>query len=232
MAEEPPISSLKKTAIVAPTKKPTAFVIPSIIVDPGTPHAKKSNFVNKESTDEDIIKSSNDIDSYNTDQTDSSIDKNPPLITVQKVPKFEIQEEETDEKNEIKNEIANEIHTGNGGLDVHTDKNMASRRFSKLPPAPKDSPNAVKLGSKFTKIEIPDNNEEVKINQAVVEELKDEFSESVEIMDEISADQNDDADGSSADVVGDTLQVHVEKSRRFRYLDFTYISKYDLNFQA
>ena len=114
MAEEPSIPSLKKTAIVAPTKKPTAFVIPSIIVDPGTPHAKKSNFVNKESN-EDIIKNSNDKDGCNTDQTDSSIDKSPPLITVQKVPKFEIQEEETDETNE--NEIANEIHTGDGGLD-------------------------------------------------------------------------------------------------------------------
>ena len=27
-----------------------------------------------------------------------------------------------------------------------------SRRFSKLPPAPKDSPNAVQMGSKFTMI--------------------------------------------------------------------------------
>ena len=105
--------------------------------------------------------------------------------------------------------------TGHGGLDVYTEK---SRRFSKLPPAPKDSPNAVKLGSKFTKIEIPDKEaeEEVKINQAVEEELKDEFSESVEIMDDEISDQNqNDVDGS--EVVGDTLNVHVEKSRRFRY---------------
>ena len=215
--------SQKKTAIVAPTKKPTAFVVPSIIVDPGTPHfTKKSPFVSKES-DQDIIKSSitNDKVGHSdtiTDQTDSfSIEKSsspsppPPLIILQNVPKFEIHEEETDyEKNEIKNSKI-DIENGNtsnngGGLDVHIEK---SRRFSKLPPAPKDSPNAVKLGSKFTKIEIPDK-EEVKINQAVEQELKDEFSESVEIMEEIS-DQN-----VKSEVIADTLNVHVEKSRRFR----------------
>merc|ERR1712062_692624 len=97
------------TAIVAPTKKPTAFVVPSIIVDPGTPHfTKKSPFVSKES-DQDIIKSSitnEDKDGHSDttmDQTDSfSIDKSsspsppPPLIILQNVPKFEIHEEETD----------------------------------------------------------------------------------------------------------------------------------------
>ena len=30
-----------QTAIVAPSRKPTAFVIPSIMVDPGTPHSKE-----------------------------------------------------------------------------------------------------------------------------------------------------------------------------------------------
>ena len=217
--------SQKKTAIVAPTKKPTAFVVPSIIVDPGTPHfTKKSPFVSKES-DQDIIKSSitNDKVGHSdttTDQTDSfSIEKSsspspPPLIILQNVPKFEIHEEETDyEKNEIKNSKI-DIENGNtsnngGGLDVHIEK---SRRFSKLPPAPKDSPNAVKLGSKFTKIEIPDK-EEVKINQAVEQELKDEFSESVEIMEEIS-DQN--VKDVKSEVIADTLNVHIEKSRRFR----------------
>ena len=216
--------SQKKTAIVAPTKKPTAFVVPSIIVDPGTPHfTKKSPFVSKES-DQDIIKSSitnedKDGHSYSTtDQTDNfSIEKSispSPLIILQNVPKFEIHEEETDyEKNEIKNSKI-DIENGNtsnngGGLDVHIEK---SRRFSKLPPAPKDSPNAVKLGSKFTKIEIPDK-EEVKINQAVEQELKDEFSESVEIMEEIS-DQN--VEDVKSEVIADTLNVHVEKSRRFR----------------
>ena len=101
---------------MAPTKKPTAFVVPSIIVDPGTPHfSKKSPFVNKES-DEDIIKSRNDItDGSDTDQTDSSsIEKSPPpLITFQKVPNFEIHEEETDEKNGNENEIGNEIENEN-----------------------------------------------------------------------------------------------------------------------
>ena len=104
---------------MAPTKKPTAFVVPSIIVDPGTPHfSKKSPFVNKKSDEDIIIKSRNDITdgSSDTDQTDNSIDKSPPLITFQKVPKFEIHDEETDEKNEIGNEIenenANEIHIG------------------------------------------------------------------------------------------------------------------------
>ena len=106
---------------MAPTKKPTAFVVPSIIVDPGTPHfSKKSPFVNKKSDEDIIIKSRNDITdgSSDTDQTDSSsIDKSPPpLITFQKVPNFEIHEEETDEKNEIGNKIenenANEIHIG------------------------------------------------------------------------------------------------------------------------
>ena len=217
--------SQKKTAIVAPTKKPTAFVVPSIIVDPGTPHfTKKSPFVSKES-DQDIIKSSitnedKDGHSYSTtDQTDSfSIEKSispSPLIILQNVPKFEIHEEETDyEKNEIKNsniDIENGCTSNNGGgLDVHIEK---SRRFSKLPPAPKDSPNAVKLGSKFTKIEIPDQEENVKINQAVEQELKDEFSESVEIMEEIS-DQN--VEDVKSEVIADTLNVHVEKSRRFR----------------
>ena len=218
--------SQKKTAIVAPTKKPTAFVVPSIIVDPGTPHfTKKSPFVSKES-DQDIIKSSitnEDKDGHSdttTDQTDSfSIEKSsspspPPLLILQNVPKFEIHEEENDyEKNEIKNsniDIENGSTSNNGGgLDVHIEK---SRRFSKLPPAPKDSPNAVKLGSKFTKIEIPDK-EEVKINQAVEQELKDEFSESVEIMEEIS-DQN--VEDVKSEVIADTLNVHVEKSRRFR----------------
>ena len=220
--------SQKKTAIVAPTKKPTAFVVPSIIVDPGTPHfTKKSPFVSKES-DQDIIKSSitnEDKDGRSdttTDQTDSfSIEKSsspspspPPLIILQNVPKFEIHEEGTDyENNEIKNsniDIENGSTSNNGGgLDVHIEK---SRRFSKLPPAPKDSPNAVKLGSKFTKIEIPDK-EEVKINQAVEQELKDEFSESVEIMEEIS-DQN--VEDVKSEVIADTLNVHVEKSRRFR----------------
>ena len=220
--------SQKKTAIVAPTKKPTAFVVPSIIVDPGTPHfTKKSPFVSKES-DQDIIKSSitnEDKDGRSdttTDQTDSfSIEKSsspsppPPLIILQNVPKFEIHEEETDyENNEIKNsniDIENGSTSNNGGgLDVHIEK---SRRFSKLPPAPKDSPNAVKLGSKFTKIEIPDKEEKVKINQAVEQELKDEFSESVEIMEEIS-DQN--VEDVKSEVIADTLNVHVEKSRRFR----------------
>ena len=218
--------SQKKTAIVAPTKKPTAFVVPSIIVDPGTPHfTKKSPFVSKES-DQDIIKSSitnEDKDGRSdttTDQTDSfSIEKSsspspPPLLILQNVPKFEIHEEGTDyENNEIKNsniDIENGSASNNGGgLDVHIEK---SRRFSKLPPAPKDSPNAVKLGSKFTKIEIPDK-EEVKINQAVEQELKDEFSESVEIMEEIS-DQN--VEDVKSEVIADTLNVHVEKSRRFR----------------
>ena len=219
--------SQKKTAIVAPTKKPTAFVVPSIIVDPGTPHfTKKSPFVSKES-DQDIIKSSitnEDKDGHSdatTDQTDSfSIEKSsspsppPPLIILQNVPKFEIHEEGTDyENNEIKNsniDIENGSASNNGGgLDVQIEK---SRRFSKLPPAPKDSPNAVKLGSKFTKIEIPDK-EEVKINQAVEQELKDEFSESVEIMEEIS-DQN--VEDVKSEVIADTLNVHVEKSRRFR----------------
>ena len=219
--------SQKKTAIVAPTKKPTAFVVPSIIVDPGTPHfTKKSPFVSKES-DQDIIKSSitNDKVGHSdtiSDQTDSfSIEKSsspsppPPLIILQNVPKFEIHEEETDyEKNEIKNSKI-DIENGNtsnngGGLDVHIEK---SRRFSKLPPAPKDSPNAVKLGSKFTKIEIPDQEENVKINQAVEQELKDEFSESVEIMEEIS-DQN--VEDVKSEVIADTLNVHIEKSRRFR----------------
>ena len=100
--------SQKKTAIVAPTKKPTAFVVPSIIVDPGTPHfTKKSPFVSKES-DQDIIKSSitnedkDGLSDTTTDQTDSfSIEKSsspspPPLIILQNVPKFEIHEEETD----------------------------------------------------------------------------------------------------------------------------------------
>ena len=219
--------SQKKTAIVAPTKKPTAFVVPSIIVDPGTPHfTKKSPFVSKES-DQDIIKSSitNEdkvgLSDTTTDQTDSfSFEKSsspspPPLIILQNVPKFEIHEEETDyENNEIKNskiDIENGSASNNGGgLDVHIEK---SRRFSKLPPAPKDSPNAVKLGSKFTKIEIPDKEEKVKINQAVEQELKDEFSESVEIMEEIS-DQN--VEDVKSEVIADTLNVHVEKSRRFR----------------
>ena len=40
------------------------------------------------------------------------------------------------------------------GKDPINSQIEKSRRFSKLPPAPKDSPNAVKLGSKFTKIEI------------------------------------------------------------------------------
>ena len=60
-----------------------------------------------------------------------------------------------------------------GSLAAHVEK---SRRFSKLPPAPKNSPNAVKLGSKFTKIEIP---EKIETKQALEEELQEEIHEEV-----------------------------------------------------
>ena len=44
----------------------------------------------------------------------------------------------------------NELVLSPGSLAVNNSEK--SRRFSKLPPADKDSPNAVKLGSKFTMI--------------------------------------------------------------------------------
>ena len=47
-----------------------------------------------------------------------------------------------------------------------------------MPPAPKNSPNAVKLGSKFTKIEIP---EKIETKQALEEELQEEVSEIAKI---------------------------------------------------
>ena len=55
----------------------------------------------------------------------------------------------------------NELVLSPGSLAVNNSEK--SRRFSKLPPADKDSPNAVKLGSKFTMI----SHEDVKKDETV-----------------------------------------------------------------
>ena len=68
------------------------------------------------------------------------IDKQEPILV--KLLKLHQEEEE------IKND---EMLLNPGLLDV-TQQNEKSRRFSKLPPAPLDAPNAVQLGSKFTMI--------------------------------------------------------------------------------
>ena len=63
------------------------------------------------------------------------------------VPLIKISEDPDNANTDMEN--SNQI-----GKDPINSQIEKSRRFSKLPPAPKDSPNAVKLGSKFTKIEI------------------------------------------------------------------------------
>ena len=72
---------------------------------------------------------------------------------------------------EPNSDVQDENESGNVNL-LALSGSAKSRRFSKLPPSPKDAPNAVQLGSKFTKIEIANESIAELGNKEEEEEIK------------------------------------------------------------
>ena len=153
---------------MAPSIRPKAFVVPSIVIDPGTPKGlpKKMPFNFKQEAPKDIPSSAitdleikpKDMHDHDHDEKSSRrFSKLPPAPrdspNAKTVGHFAViptlQEEDTHEAPSGQPEAAEIILTPVTMLDLHNEK---SRRFSQLPPASSDSPNAVKLGSKFTMI--------------------------------------------------------------------------------
>ena len=82
-------------------------------------------------------------------------------VVIKKAPMIEVTNDDIDDEDnekisENKNKSKPELMLNPAGSLTTTPKfdinsrEEKSRRFSKLPPAPKDDPNAVQLGSKFT----------------------------------------------------------------------------------
>ena len=162
--KDPKKKSVKiKDADKPSSSKPVAFVVPSIVIVPGTPHANREPFKCKVDIEED-----GDVETLEKDKKAiaKDVESNPEIVinddNAGAPPLISIEEVENTKIKPI-------------SLSAQEEK---SRRFSKLPPAPKNAPNAEKVGSKFTKIEIPE------IMQATELEVKDDFDELLEINDE------------------------------------------------
>ena len=187
------------------SSKPVAFVVPSIVIVPGTPHANREPFKCKVDIEDD-----KDIEKLEEDKEAiaKNAESNPEIVinddNAGAPPLISIDEEENTNIKPI-------------SLSAQEEK---SRRFSKLPPAPKNAPNAEKVGSKFTKIEIPE------VIQATELEVKDDFEELLEISEEdniknpvVKIDEPDAQDENENGDVGNLLALSASaKSRRFSKL--------------
>ena len=159
--KDPKKKSVKiKDADKPSSSKPVAFVVPSIVIVPGTPHANREPFKCKLDIEED-----GDVEKLEEDKKEiaKDVESNPEIVINDEAPPLI-------SIDEVENTKIKPI-----SLSAQEEK---SRRFSKLPPAPKNAPNAEKVGSKFAKIEIPE------IIQATELEVKDDFDELLEINDE------------------------------------------------
>ena len=145
-------------AKVAPNIKPTAFVVPSIIIDPATPKTTpKSSLTTTPKVAIEPVKETNDV-------VDGPEIKNPDLVLVQaesrRFSKLPHANPESPDAVKLGHFAVIPTPDSKSGppktlastLKAHDEK---SRRFSQLPPASVDSPNAVKVG-KFGVVPTPD----------------------------------------------------------------------------
>lgn len=154
------------TAKITPIQRPQAFVVPSIIIDPGTPKSPFKKAKPEIQIPEIQIQESTPpkLDLNSVEERSRRFSKLPPAPSnspnAVKMGKFGVipTPDKIVKETSMPENIVEEVEVNPMPEKTVKEASLTptssekSRRFSKLPPANVDSPNAVKLSSKFTMI--------------------------------------------------------------------------------